>query len=232
MGIGTALWGGFSSFFSIWQVCFMQISPFFMAYIVGLYLVALHHKADAGIFQWAILPSVAYGTGFTVFYSILLISSLKISKLLLYNISNIRLASGIFILLASLYILLADRDNFLSRRHSPMLVSVMSLIIGVTFAIIYSPCISPTMSSIMELASKPHMAVQGWYLAVWYGIGISIAFGLTGVILNLALRRRGFVMRNARLTRVICALIVLIPALLAIFGLMRHYKAFVLGFMV
>jgi len=232
MGIGTALWGGFSSFFSIWQVCLLQISPFFIAYFVGLYLVTLHHKADAGVFQWAILPSAAYGAGFTVFYSILLISGLEISKFLLYNISNLRLASGIFILLAGLYILLADRNNFLGRRHSPMLVSAMSLMIGVTFAIIYSPCISPTMSSIMEMALKPHMALQGWYLAVWYGIGLSIAFGLTGVVLILVLRRCSFIIRNARLIRAVCAIIVLIPALLSIFGLMRYYKAFVLGFMV
>ena len=38
--------------------------------------------------------------------------------------------------------------------------------------------------------------------------------------------------QNARLIKNICGIIVLIPALLAITGLMRHYKAFVLGFLV
>ena len=53
MSGGMALWGGFSSFFSIWQVCILQISPFFIAFIVGSYLATPDQKADRKIFRSA-----------------------------------------------------------------------------------------------------------------------------------------------------------------------------------
>ncbi len=56
MAASEALWSGFASFFSIWQVCILQISPFFMAYIAGIYLVARRQVADPGAWQRMILP--------------------------------------------------------------------------------------------------------------------------------------------------------------------------------
>jgi len=232
MGIGTALWGGFSSFFSIWQICLLQISPFYMAFIVGLFLATASQKNNPKITHWVLLPFIAYTAGFTVIYSLLISSGLGISKLLLYNISTLRVISGIAILIAALYILIIDRLCALSCKLSPLLLSVLSLLIGLSFAFIYSPCITPTMSDIMGIASQPQTAVQGWHLAVMYGIGICAAFGATGIALVLLLRRSSFVMQRTRLIKNICALIVLIPAILALTGHMRHFKAFVLGLLV
>src|SRR3972149_4615271 len=109
MGVGAALWGGFSSFFSIWQICILQFSPFFIAFIVGIYLATLVKSADAKILSWIILPCITYGIGFTVFYSLLIASGLNISRPLIYNISLLRVVSGIIILLVGLYILLVNR---------------------------------------------------------------------------------------------------------------------------
>ncbi len=232
MSGGIALWSGFASFFSIWQVCILQISPFFIAYMVGLYLLTLGQRVNPDIRQWVILPSICYAIGFTIFYSLLIASGLNVSRILIYNIGNLRVAAGIIILLASLYILLNDRISFLSRKHSPLLLSVLSLFIGISFAIIYSPCITPTLSDIMGLASQRVTASEGWYLAFCYGLGISIALILSTVAIILLLRKRAFILNNISLMKIICGIIVLIPALLNIAGLMRHYKAMVLGLLV
>jgi cytochrome c-type biogenesis protein len=227
-----ALWSGFSSFFSIWQVCILQISPFFIAYMVGLYLLTLDQKNNPDLWKWVVLPSISYGIGFTVFYSLLIASGLDVSRILIYNIGNLRVAAGIIILLAGLYILLNDRISFLSGKHSPLLLNVLSLFIGISFAIMYSPCITPALSDIMGLASQRVTASEGWYLAFCYGLGISIALILSTLIIILLLRKRAFVLNNIKLMKIICSIIVLIPALLNIAGLMRHYKAMVLGLLV
>ena len=227
-----ALWSGFSSFFSIWQVCILQISPFFIAYMVGLYLLTLGQRVNPDIRQWVILPSICYAIGFTLFYSLLIASGLNVSRILIYNIGNLRVAAGIIILLASLYILLNDRISFLSRKHSPLLLNVLSLFIGISFAIMYSPCITPTLSDIMGLASQRVTASEGWYLAFCYGLGISIALVITTIVIILLLRKRVFILNNINLMKILCGIIVLIPALLNIAGLMRHYKAMVLGLLV
>jgi len=232
MGIGTALWGGFHSFFSIWQVCLIQISPFYMAFIVGLFLATASQRVHPAMGRWVVLPFFAYTTGFTIIYSILISSGLEISKLLLYNISALRVVAGIAILVAALYILLIDRICALSYKLSPLLLSGLSMLIGLSFALIYAPCITPTMSDIMSIASQPQTAVKGWHLAVMYGIGICAAFGVVGIVLVLLFKRSEFAIQHNRLLKNICGIILLIPALLALTGTMRHFKAFFLGFMV
>jgi len=226
------LWSGFSSFFSIWQVCILQISPFFIAYMTGLYLLTLDQRHKPGLWNWVILPSLSYSIGFTVFYSLLIASGLEVSRILIYNIGNLRVSVGFIILFAALYIILANQIGFLSRKHSPLLLSILSLFIGISFAIMYSPCITPTLSDIMGMASQRITAGQGWYLAFCYGLGISIALVSSTLAIILLLKNRNFVLNNINMMKIICSIILLIPALLNIGGLMRHYKAMVLGLLV
>lgn len=230
LGGGAALWGGFSSFFSIWQICILQISPFFIAFITGIYLATLGGNANPEIRRWIVPPCIVYGIGFAVFYSLLIASALDVSRPLIHNISLLRVISGLFFLLVGLYIFLVDRIPFLGKIHSPFLVSTLSLFIGITFAIIYSPCITPMLSDIMGLASQRSTALEGWWLAFCYGLGTSIALCMTATALILLARRKGFALRNAGLMKNICATILLVLATMNITGLMRHYKAFVLGF--
>ena len=230
MGGGTALWGGFSSFFSIWQICLLQISPFFIAFIVAIYLATLGQKADSGILRWVTLPCITYTLGFIIFYSLLVASGLNISRPLITNIGNLRIVAGFLILVASLYIFLVNRIPSLGKMHTPILVSGLSLFIGISFAIMYSPCITPMLSDIMGLASQRSTAIEGWYLAFCYGLGISLALCMVSVALILFLGKRERVLRNAGLIKNACGIILLALAFMNITGLMRHYKAFVLGF--
>ena len=232
MSGNMVLWSGFSSFFSIWQVCILQISPFFIAYMTGLYLLTLDQRHKPGLWNWVILPSLSYSIGFTVFYSLLIASGLEVSRILIYNIGNLRVSVGFIILFAALYIILANQIGFLSRKHSPLLLSILSLFIGISFAIMYSPCITPTLSDIMGMASQRITAGQGWYLAFCYGLGISIALVSSTLAIILLLKNRNFVLNNINMMKIICSIILLIPALLNIGGLMRHYKAMVLGLLV
>lgn len=224
------MWGGFTSFFSIWQICILQISPFFIAFIVGIYLTTLEKNAAPENLRRIIFPCITYGIGFTVFYSLLIASGLNVSRPLIHNIGVLRVVSGIIILLVGLYILPVNRISFLGKIRPPFLLSTLFLLIGVAFAIIYSPCITPMLSDIMGLASQRGTAVEGWFLAFCYGLGISIALCMTSVALILFTRKREIVLRNAKLIKNICGIILLILAVMNITGLMRHYKAFVLGF--
>lgn len=230
MSGGTALWGGFSSFFSIWQICILQISPFFIAYIVGIYLATLGKNKDPKIARWVILPCIAYSIGFTIFYSLLIASGLDISRPLIHSVGLWRLVSGAFFLLVCLYILFVNRVPLLGKIHSPLLLSALSLLIGIALAFIYSPCITPMLSDIMGLASQRSTAVEGWYLAFWYGLGISIALCMTSVVLILLAGKREITLHNANLIKYTCSIILLALAVMNMTGLMTHYKAFVLGF--
>lgn len=229
-GGAAALWGGFSAFFSIWQLCIMQISPFFTAFIVGVYLATRGRHADPDMRRWVLFPCIAYGIGFTLFYSLLIASALDLSRPLIHNISLLRVVSGAFFLLVGLYIFLIDRLPLLGKMHRPWLVNVMALLLGIALALVYSPCITPMLSDIMGLASQRNTAAEGWYLAFCYGLGTSIALCMTTGMLILLARKREVILRNAVTIKNICATILLVLAAMNMTGMMRHYKAFVLGF--
>ena len=230
MGGVDALWGGFSSFFSIWQICILQISPFFIAFAVGIYLAMRGKSAEQKILPQVLLLCIAYGIGFTIFYALLIASGLSVSRPLIHNIGFLRVISGIVISLAGLHIILFDRISFLGKMRGPLLLGAVSLLIGVAFAFIYSPCITPMLSDIMGLASQRSTAVEGGYLAFWYGLGISIALCMVAIALIILAGKREIVLRNAGLIKNICGIILLVLGSMNLTGLMTHYKAFVLGF--
>lgn len=229
MGGAAAVWGGFASFFSIWQICLLQISPFFVAFIVGIYLATPGNNADTEIRRWIIPPCIAYSIGFIIFYSLLIASGLNVSRLLAHNIISLRVVAGFIILLAALYIFLVNRMQSLGKMHSPLLLSTLSLLMGISFALIYSPCITPMLSDIMGLASQRSTAAEGWFLAFCYGLGTCIALSMTTVAIILFARKQGAILRKANPIKIICAIMLLTLAAMNITGLMRHYKAFVLG---
>lgn len=229
MGAGTALWGGFSAFFSIWQLCILQFSPFFLAFIVGIYLATPGQDTQPRVLRWTIPASVAWTLSFTLLYSLLIASALNLSRPLINNLGNLRVLAGLLILLVSLYIFLVTRLPSLGKWHRPAPLIGMSLIIGISFALMYSPCITPMLSDIMGLASQRSTAREGWYLAFFYGLGTSIAMCAFSIALIAVLGRRSVVWRNARWITDACAVVLLALALLNVSGLMTYYKAFLLG---
>jgi cytochrome c-type biogenesis protein len=227
-----AFWGGFSSFFSVWQVCIFQISPFFMALIVGLYLTNLSQTSVPNVRDSALIPCSTYIVGFSLLYSLLIASGLGLGRALVTNIGNLRLISGVVILFISFFIILANRLPYLREKTGPLLPASLALMTGLTFAAIYSPCITPTMSAIMGMATRPETAFGGWVLALLYGLGLSLAFAVTGIALISLVRKLDPTAGNAVLLKDICGAVLLVPALLNITGLMVYYKAFFLGLLV
>lgn len=200
-----------------------------MAFMAGLFLAVPGRPGEPALAQRIVLPWVAYTAGFVLVYSLLIATGLGAGKFLLYYIHTLRTAAGIMVLFAGLYILLPDRPGLAGIQQSRLFVGGLSLLTGVSFAIIYAPCITPTMSAIMGLASRRETAVEGWYLALVYGGGISVAFGAVALVLILWLGRSAVGRRNMRRLKGCFGAIVLLLALLNMTGLMRHYKAMILG---
>jgi len=225
-----ALWGGFTAFFSIWQLCILQFSPFFLAFIAGVYLVLPGRAAAPRVLERTLWPSLAWMASFTLFYSLLVASGLPVSRILIGRLDTLRILAGAYILLVSLYLFAAGRFARFAAWHRPGLLAPMALLLGIAFALMYSPCITPMLSDIMAIATQRSTAREGWYLAFFYGLGTSIAMVLFSLAFLSALKRSAAVWRRSRLLADICAVVLLSLAILNISGLMTLYKAFALGF--
>lgn len=233
MGYFAAFWGGFSSFFSIWQVCILQISPFFMIFITGMFFtVQQTTDAPADMTRWIIVPALAYTLGFGVFFALLSARGLYVGRYLAYNVESLQLASGMFFLCVAGFFILSDRLASLQKRLTPLVVGLLFLFLGMTFAFIYSPCITPTLSKILGIAVRSESAVLGAFLAGFYGLGMSLAFLVTGFALVSLLKNWDILLHHARLIKDSCAALLLILAAMNLSGIMVYYKAFFLGLLV
>ncbi|MEO5335097.1 MAG: hypothetical protein H7839_24050 [Magnetococcus sp. YQC-5] len=230
----TVFLSGFASFFSIWQVCILQISPFFMIYLVGISATAqtLQSPPKGSLIGWTLLPSLTYTVGFGAVFALLSAPGLYAGRYLNYHINDLRMASGFYFLLIATGLLLADRLPWLGKHLGPWLINGLTLGTGIALALIYSPCITPTLSQILGLAAHTTTARQGAWLALFYGLGMSYGFALVGTLLVAGLHAWAGWLRQARLIKDLAAGVLLILAGMNITGVMTYYKAFFLGLLV
>jgi cytochrome c-type biogenesis protein len=232
MGNLDAIGYGFASFFSIWQVCILQITPFFLAYVTGLYFAAGSLKAETSLGGRVVLPALSFAPGFAVVYALLTVTGLPIGRVLVYNLGTLGFIAGSYILLASLSLVLSGRFAVFGYLRRPLVLAGVSLVLGSAFALTYSPCITPELSEILGMAGRPETVVRGGVLAFFYALGICLALTVTGAALVYLLARVGVVGRHPGMAKNACGLVLAILASLNLSGTMIYYKAFFLGFLV
>lgn len=226
VGYLIAFWGGFSSFFSLWQLCLMQITPFFMAFSVGLYLLESATPAAKPL-KSLLLASTGYILGFSIVFALMGTSGWWTASYILYNIEDFRTVAAIYLTIIG--VIMIAQNIYRKGKRTQVLCLPVGLLLGASFAVAYSPCIPPVMSDIMNFAGKPGNAHRGFHLLAVYGIGLTLAYAVTGVVISTAIGNfaKGRTTRNAIIATSSGAL--LIMALLLITDLMIRYKSFLVG---
>ena len=223
--------GAFSSFFSTWQFCIAQISPFFIVFLVGVSLLSGSPRFKGGrtlkkpgINLFA--ASLGYLVGFSIIFALLGASGTGIAGYLLYHIKGLRLFSGIFILLVGMLMIGMGLVRSASQSY---IIWFLAPFLGASFAFIYSPCIPPALSQILNYASGPENALRGLLLLIVYGMGLSSAFIFVGVPMGIIAGWLTKKTGRAGLVGFCCAFLLMILGLMAITGVMVYYKAFLLS---
>jgi len=75
MGGGNALWEGLLFFLDLADMPVAN-QPVLCRIFCGIYLATIGKKANPEIRRWMIIPCIAYGVGFSTFYSLLIASGL------------------------------------------------------------------------------------------------------------------------------------------------------------
>lgn len=229
VGFSEAFIGAFFSFFSIWQFCIAQVSPFFMAFITGVYL--LEGKGLQKSIVSLFVISVGYLAGFSIVFALLGSSGIGTAGYLLYHINSLRVISGVFLLLIGACLI---ATVFLKNiiKVSSHIFYLLAPFVGASFAFIYSPCIPPVLSRVLNYASMPENAARGLLLLMVYGFGLIAAFISVGIPLAVVV---GWLTKKMKRPGIIvfgCAILLTVMGIMAVTGSMIYYKAFLLSFFV
>tara|TARA_Y100000814_G_scaffold221313_1_gene165507 strand:- start:753 stop:1460 length:708 start_codon:yes stop_codon:yes gene_type:complete len=178
--LSIAFGAGLISFLS---PCVLPLIPGYISYISGSSLNELMEKKTVNVF-----PIILFAIGFSIVFISFGATASFLGSIILENSYELRIASGIIIIIFSLHILGIINLNFLNyekRIYTEKKSGIFSsLLVGMAFGFGWTPCIGPILGSILALASTEQSLNRGILLLVFYSLGLAIPFILSGYLIQ------------------------------------------------
>jgi len=163
--------------------CVLPLIPGYISYISGSSLNELIEKKTVNIF-----PIILFTFGFSLVFISFGATASFLGSVILNNSYELRIVSGIIIIIFSLHILGIINLNFLNyekRIYTKKKSGIFSsILVGMAFGFGWTPCIGPILGSILALASTEESLNRGILLLVFYSLGLAIPFILSGYLIQ------------------------------------------------
>jgi cytochrome c-type biogenesis protein len=186
----VAFMSGVLSFLS---PCVLPLVPSYLSFISGVSLEDMRAPQVTSQVRWRVISnSLAFIFGFSLIFIAFGASASFLGSLFLGYRKVIRIAGGILIVLVGAYLMgflkipllgryLQFQLNHLKDKRIGYLGSVL---IGLTFAVAWTPCVGPILGSILTLAGTSAEINKGMLLLTIYAAGLAVPFFLSAVALN------------------------------------------------
>src|SRR6266852_8110364 len=184
LNFGIAFLAGLVSFLS---PCMLPLVPIYLAQLVGQSIYqSTGDEAGRPARLITFFHAVMFVTGFTLAFVALGATASTLGSFLRVHQFQLRQIGGILLILFGLHLMGILKIPFLywQKRFSfhPTRPSYpASLLIGVIFAIGWTPCISLFLGSILGLAATAATLRQGVMLLLFYSLGMGLPFLLLGL---------------------------------------------------
>jgi cytochrome c-type biogenesis protein len=190
VGVAVALSAGLFSFLS---PCVLPLFPSYLSFITGMSLSDLAGELAPGARRRVLLNALAFVFGFSIVFVALGASFSAAGQVLLDHRDWIRRVGGALIVVFGLYIAGVLKIGFFGRttqwqiREKPA-GYLGSLVVGITFAIGWTPCVGPILGGILSLASTTETVQRGVGLLIAYSVGLGVPFIVSALALQSFLR--------------------------------------------
>ena len=179
VGVLAAFAAGLVSFLS---PCVLPLVPGYLSAVSGVNVTELE-RAD---WRRVVLPSLLFIASFSAIFILLGLTAtgvgdaLREHRDLLTDISGVLIIVMGVLFVASFFVVKLNRewrvDALMERagKGGPMVA-------GAAFAIAWTPCVGPTLASILSAAALTDSAARGAGLLAVYSLGLAIPFLLTAI---------------------------------------------------
>ncbi len=177
---------GFVSFIS---PCVLPLVPGYLSAVSGVSIADMRtgeHKLSA-----ILGPAAIFCLSFTIMFVALGMTATTIGSTLRDSKQTLDRAAGIVIVAMGVFFLLTPFVARLNREWRPdALISRAGaggpVIAGLAFAVAWTPCVGPTLASILAAASTSATVGHGGVLLAFYSAGLAVPFLLTAVAFDRA----------------------------------------------
>ena len=194
VGLFTAFFAGMLSFLS---PCVLPLVPGYLSAVTGVAAKDLQQS------DWrkVIPPALAFVGSFSLIFILLGLSATGISQALRTNLTTLNKIAGIVIIAMGIFFV---ASLFITRLNAEWRVDALMeragkggpLVAGAAFAIAWTPCIGPTLTAILGLASTTDSVWKGGVTLAVYSLGLAIPFLLTAIAFSRMTTAFDFVKRH------------------------------------
>lgn len=179
--------------FSFLSPCVLPLFPSYLSFVTGMSVSDLQTDLTSAARRRVLLHSITFIAGFSLVFVSLGASFSAAGQFLLDYREIIRQVGGVLIVVFGLYIAGFLKIGFLGRTQQFQIREkpagyVGSLLVGVTFAIGWTPCVGPILGAILTLASTSENVGRGVGLLVAYSAGLGVPFLLSSLALGAFLK--------------------------------------------
>jgi cytochrome c-type biogenesis protein len=213
-----ALLAGLVTFLS---PCVLPLVPGYLGYVSG----AAQSKSKL------VLGAVLFVLGFTVVFVSLGVLAGSAGLLFFANSFGVQFVLGLLVVVFGLAMI--GQFDFLQRSikipFSPKVGLAGAPLLGVVFAVGWTPCIGPTLAAVLTIASTTGDPVRGGILATVYSLGIGIPFVLIALGMRWAGSSVAFVKKHLRAFNLFGGGLLILIGLLLMTGLWGQFLTWMQG---
>jgi len=182
-GVDTTVLAAFAvGFVSFISPCVLPLVPGYLSAVSGVSVAELQRgeRSRAAV----LLPAVVFCLSFTVVFVALGMTATGLGSTLQDSRGTLDTVAGVVIIALGLLVLVTPFVPRLNREWRPEVLMTRAgsggpLIAGAAFAVAWTPCVGPTLGSILTAASVQDTVSQGAILLLFYSLGLAVPFLLT-----------------------------------------------------
>jgi cytochrome c-type biogenesis protein len=196
--------------------CVLPLVPGYLGYVTGLTGVDLERQRRGRMLTGAML----FVLGFTAVFVLLAAAFGAVgSHLIAHQVLLTRVLGGVTIVLGLVFIgWLPGGERQWRPSWRPAAGLVGAPLLGAVFGLGWVPCIGPTLSAVLALASNEASASRGAALATAYCLGLGLPFLVTALAFGRVARVWTAVRRHQRLVQVLGGLLLVAVGVLLVTG--------------
>jgi cytochrome c-type biogenesis protein len=176
--------------FSFLSPCVLPIIPSYLSFVSGVSLEEMRApRLERRTRRRMALNSLGFIAGFSLVFVSLGASASFLGSLFLDYRDYIRTLGGLLILLVGLYLLgllkIPPLQRYLQFQLKDRPAGYLgSVLVGITFAVAWTPCVGPILGAILTLAGTSGEVERGVLLLATYAAGLALPFFLSALAVN------------------------------------------------
>src|SRR3954462_10878390 len=187
-GVDTTVVAAFAvGFVSFISPCVLPLVPGYLSAVSGVSLAEMQRGERARV----LMPAVVFCLSFTVVFVALGMTATGLGSALQSSRNTLDKVAGSIIIALGVLFVVTPFVPRLNREWRPdALISRAGsggpLVAGAAFAVAWTPCVGPTLGSILSAAAVQDTVGKGAILLAFYSAGLAVPFLLTAVAFSRA----------------------------------------------